>query len=112
MFIPKPYVSMHVGARYIPYNQLLSRIEDIFADALCYHVHDYIFHFIGNASVTSLNILNKTASCTNEKYFKHMYRFEEMDFNHEHLTNATFLSRSYSVRQNRIKDCNHTYIFL
>ena len=112
MFIPKPYVSLHVGGRHSTYNVTLSRIEDILAEALCHRLTNYKFHLISNTSKTSKNILSKVDSCIKENYYKNMYRFEDMDFNHDYLTNTTHLLRSYAVRTNRIKDCNHTYIFI
>ena len=115
---PKPYIAMHIGARHRPYPSTLDLIENVLAESLLYSEMNYTLQFVANISIMGQNINTKYQTKMKERnnetlsYFIECHKFDFVDFNPSWVTNMSLILKEHEIRNNRIKECQHSILII
>ena len=115
-FIPKPYIALHIGHYNIPnittelILQSLKYKLNISQFKYSYKLSNISKYILLNYNNSNSNNSNNNMISKNKNYFHSMHTFEDMDLNA--VSNITLIHEIHMQRNERIKTCNHTYLFI
>ena len=124
MFQHRPYLATHLDGRYHQGKKTEALVIYHFIHAWCYRNPVYRIKVVANLSAVSREVLRTIKSpeglklCSDLKRHKELYniemhKFEDADYLYESANpNFTQIVAIHKARYERIRNCNHTYIFI
>ena len=124
MFQQRPYLATHLDGRYHRAGKINDLVIYHFVHAWCYRNPVSQIRLAANLSELSRTILYKIQSdegkriCSSLKdgnytYNVEMHKFEDANYLYEMACpNFTAISAIHRARYERIRNCNHTYVFI
>lgn len=111
-----PFLAAHLDGRYVTRRHINETMIWFIINAMCWKQPNSSFVLAKDLSLVSQSALKgiQSKTCnTNEEFFPEMHKFEDADFNSENaMPNRTAAIQIHRQRNERLKFCIHSYLFV